>query len=261
MRLSSNLDTKVGIVTGGGSGIGRASARALAFEGMSLVIADIKDRPDTDDEPAPTAELIREDGGEAIFVETDTSKENDVDELVERTVEEYGHLDVLLNCAGTGHIQEITDTSLSDWRRVIDVNLTGTFLTCRAAIPEMLRREEPNGSIINTSSTWGLVGGEAVPAYCASKGGVELLTKQLAVDYSERGIRANTLVPGWTETGMTRPLLADEKQRAAMEESSLLNRIAIPEEVAEGAVFLASDRSRYMTGHSLEMNAGATIHE
>jgi NAD(P)-dependent dehydrogenase (short-subunit alcohol dehydrogenase family) len=261
MRVASNLDSKVGIVTGGSSGIGRASARALADEGVSLAIADIQDRPNTDDDPVPTAELIREAGGEAIYVETDVSDEKQVETLVERTIEEYGKLDVLVNCAGTGQIKGITDTSLADWYRVLDVNLTGTFLTCRAAIPAMLDQTEPTGSIINTSSTWGLQGGEAVPAYCASKGGVELLTKQLAVDYSDRGIRANTLVPGWTETGMTRPLLADDEQRAEMERSSLLNRIALPEEIAEGAVFLASDRSRYMTGHSLEMNAGATVHE
>jgi NAD(P)-dependent dehydrogenase (short-subunit alcohol dehydrogenase family) len=258
MRLETNLGSKVGIVTGAASGIGRATALALAEEGVSLALADIKAAPETPEEPAPTVETIRDEGGDATFVRTDVSDEDDVESLVTQTVEEYGRLDVLVNCAGVGQVQDITNTSLSDWQRVLDINLTGTFLTCRAAIPEMLDRDDVDGSIVNTSSTWGLVGGESVPAYCASKGGVELLTKQLAVDYSDRGIRANTLVPGWTESGMTRPLLSDEEQLAEMERSSLLNRIAQPEEVAEGAVFLASDRSRYMTGHSLEMNGGAT---
>jgi len=245
------LDGRVAIVTGGASGIGKASADLFAREGAKVVVCDWDERGGMD-----TVTAICSAGGEATFVRTDVSNEADVRSMVTSTVERYGRLDVLFNNAGIeGHMGVPTgETSLEDWNRVIAVNLTGVFLGCRYAIPEMLKNG--GGSIVNNASVAGMVGFAGIPAYCASKGGVVQLTKTTALEYATQGIRVNCLCPGVIDTPMVRRAAPSDADVAGYSAMEPVGRLGRPEEVAALALFLAADDSSFITGAIIPVDGG-----
>lgn len=244
------LKDKVAIVTGGASGIGRATAILFAREGAKVAVADYE--PTGGQE---TVDLIREEGQEAIFIKTDVSDPEDVERMVRETVSSYGRLDVLFNNAGVGETAKAADASLEHWKRVLDINLGGVFLGCKYAIPEMIKNG--GGSIINNASILAEVGFSEAAAYSASKHGVVGLTQTIAIDYAGQGIRANTVCPGFIKTPMVMDGL-DEDTRNYIAGLHPLGRMGEPQEVAEGVLFLASDRSSFVTGTCLFVDGGYT---
>lgn len=248
MRLVDN----VAIVTGGSTGIGRAIATRLASDGAAVVVADVTEEPRLEREVGTTAEAIREAGGEARYQEADVSSEADVQELIETTVDEFGRLDILVNNAGTAARTPATETSLEDWQTVLDVNLTGTFCCSKYALPSL--EESPSGRIVNVSSERGLSGGPNRPAYSASKGGVSNLTRQLAVDYSDRGVTVNAVCPGPIVTARLESMADDGVDEFL--DTVATPYLGEPEDVANAVAFLASDDARFITGHNLLVDGG-----
>lgn len=253
MRLAND----VAIVTGSASGIGRAIAVRFAKEGAKVIIADLQPESRLEGETPNTETVIQRSSGEGLFVETDVSKREDVDQLVQTALDEYGQINILVNNAGIFVRNPITEVSDEEWDRVLDVNLRGYFYTCRAVIPHMLKQGE--GRIVNISSIHGIRGTSGATTYCASKGGIENLTKQLAVEYGGKGIRTNAVAPGTIKTAMCRPFLETPELRAEYEARTLLPRLGIPEDVANAALYLASPESSYVLGHTLVIDGGWTI--
>ncbi|MCZ7380046.1 MAG: SDR family oxidoreductase [Candidatus Methanoperedens sp.] len=247
------LEKKVALVTGGGSGIGRACALAFAREGAKVVVADVMERGGEE-----TVQMIQEAGGESIFVKTDVSKKDDVEALVKRTVDTYGRLDCAINNAGIEGIMAPTaDYTEENWNRVININLKGVWLCMKYEIPEM--QKQGGGAIVNTASVAGLVGFQGMPAYCASKGGIIQLTKVAALEYAKAGIRVNAVCPGVIRTPMVERVTGGnpeaEAQFTAMEP---IGRMGTPEEIAESVVWLCSDAASFVTGHSMVVDGGLT---
>lgn len=251
------MDGRCAVVSGAGSGLGRAIARRLAAEGARVVVAGDKETP-----LAETARLIADEGGEAFAVRCDVSREDDVAALMRQVVERFGRLDVLVNNAGVEFAKRVEDTTVEEWDWLMDVNLKGVFLCAKHALPAM--RGGGGGVIVNVASELALVGSEAVAAYSASKAGVLQLTRALAVDHARDGIRVNTLSPGVILTDLLQTALDStgdpDKRRQEFEERTLLGRLGTPEEAAEAALFLASDQSSYMTGANLVLDGGWTAH-
>jgi NAD(P)-dependent dehydrogenase (short-subunit alcohol dehydrogenase family) len=247
------LAGRVAIVTGAASGIGRATANVFASEGAQMVLADL----DAKAGQAAAREIVAS-GGQAVFVRTDVRRASDCRRLVERAGGEFGALHVLVNSAGVIRRANVVDLPESDWDLVMDVNLKSTFLIAKLAIPLMAKAG--GGSIVNVASGWGLVGGPRAAAYCASKGGVVLLTKAMAIDHGPEKIRVNCICPGDTDT----PMLRDEARQLGEPEAQFLagsarrplGRIGAPEEVARAILFLASDAASYVTGTSLVVDGG-----
>ncbi len=248
--MGEMLKGKVAIVTGGASGIGRATAALFAREGANAVVADYEPTGGQD-----TVKMIQGEGGEAFFVETDVSRPEDVERMVKETVKTYGRLDILFNNAGVGETAKATEASLEHWERVLAINLRGVFLGCKYAIPEMIRNG--GGSIINNASILAEVGFSEATAYAASKHGIAGLTQTIAIDYAAQGIRANTVCPGFIRTPMVMKGL-DEETRGYIAGLHPLGRMGEPEEVAEAVLFLASDRSSFVTGTCLFVDGGYT---
>ena len=250
------LDGKVAVVTGGAHGIGRASAKALAAEGAAVAVGDVDEA-----EGERCVEEIREAGGDAVFVRTDVTSMEDVEALVGAAVERWGRLDVMFNNVGVAIGGAAGEMSEDDWRRVIDINLTGVWRGMRVAIPIML--EAGGGSIVNTSSVQGHVGFLGWSGYAASKGGVDALTRQAAVEYAPKGIRVNAIVPGTILTAMNEGILreVDDPDALLAEWKAMhpVGRIGTPEEVAAAVVFLASDESSFVTGESLRVDGGMIV--
>ena len=247
MRLSG----KVAIVTGGASGIGRATALAMAREGAKVVVADVDRRAGEE-----TAQEIRAAGGEAVFAQVDVSDAAQVERMVETALERYGGIDVLFNGAGILAFGTILDTDERAWRRMLDVNLTGHYLCCRAVLPHMIARG--GGSIINTSSSTGAHDGNSnAAAYVTSKGGVTLLTRCLAIDHARHNVRVNAIAPGPTDTPMLRRNMAPEEVEA-FARTFPMQRLGRPEELASVALFLASDESSFVTGAIVAADGGQT---
>jgi NAD(P)-dependent dehydrogenase (short-subunit alcohol dehydrogenase family) len=247
----ADLSNKVAIVTGAASGIGRASAELFAANGAAVIVADV-----TDDAGQRVADAIAARGQTAMFVHCDVSKPEDVEALVHAALAQYGRLDVLFNNAGIeGEVAFTGSSSLENWHRVIAVNLTGTYLGMRYGIEAMLRTG--GGSIINNASVAGMVGFPGIPAYCASKGGVIQLTRTAALEYATQGVRVNCLCPGVIDTPMverfTQATGQGDEEIAALEP---VGRMGRPEEVAELAMFLASDRSSFITGAIIPVDGG-----
>jgi len=243
------LDGKSTIVTGGSKGIGKAIATALADAGASVVIANRT--PETGQEAA--AEIRSETGGTVTAVRADVTDEASVEELVDRTLEEFGGLDVLVNNAGIAIGEKAENKSREDWERTIETNLTGVFLCSKHGGRAMM--DDGGGSIVTVSSLNAFVAEEHVPHvdYHASKGGVEALTRQLASEWGEHDIRVNTLAPGFVQTELS----SDDTEVNETRRSRIpLGEIATPDDLVGAAVFLASDASRYVSGTTLLVDGG-----
>ena len=237
------------LITGAGSGIGRATARRFGAEGGRVFCADI-------DEAAAlaTAAGIRETGGEAEAARCDVSDPEAVARTVDAAVARFRGLHVLANVAGIGGFRRTTEVSFAEWSRVIGVNLTGQFLTCQRALPHIL---EAKGAIINTASVAGLKSHPYSAAYCASKGGVVMLTRALAVEYGRKGVRINCLCPGGIETPMLSQFqLPEGVPQAALMRIAPLGRHGQPDEVAGTIAFLASDDATYINGAAIVVDGG-----
>ncbi len=242
-----DLTGKICIVTGGGRGIGRGMAEGLARHGAVVVLAGRT--------LATVEETAAAIGGGAWGFATDVSVEADVIALRDAVLAKHGRIDVLVNNAGVDPIfKQIERTSLAEWQHIIDINLTGLFLCCKYLGGAMVS----GGSVINVSSLAGHVGLVRSVPYCASKGGAELLTKALAIDWAKRGVRVNTLAPGWVDTDLTHQLLEHAEHGQRMLSGTPLGRFATPKDMAGGVVFLASDASAFMTGQSLVIDGGWT---
>lgn len=251
----AKLDGKVALITGAGSGIGRASAILFAKEGAKVVVVDVDQEAGEE-----TVRFIKEKGGEAVFVKADVSNAADVENAIKVTIERYGKLDILFNNAGINPSGTVVDTPEEIWDKVININLKSVFLTSKYAIPEMAKRG--GGVIINTASVAGLVGTANEIAYVASKGGVVMMTKAMAIDHANQNIRVNCICPSGTDTPLLKKWLSTvkepEKVRQALTNMTLLKRLAKPEEIAYAALFLASDESSFATGSVLVINGGYT---
>ncbi|MBL7184198.1 MAG: SDR family oxidoreductase [Anaerolineae bacterium] len=248
-----SLAGKRALVTGGASGIGRATALLFAREGAAVSVVDL----DEVGGQAMAHEIVKE-GRQAIFVRCDVTQAGDCQQAVQQTVDELGGLDILFNNAGIIRRATVLETSEAEWDRVMAVNVKSVFLLSKYAIPVMA--QAGGGVIINTASGWGLVGGRKAAAYCASKGAVVLLTKAMALDHGQQNIRVNCICPGDTDTPMLRDEArqlgeSDERFLAAAAERPL-QRIGRPEDVAQAALYLASDASSFVTGTALVVDGG-----
>jgi NAD(P)-dependent dehydrogenase (short-subunit alcohol dehydrogenase family) len=252
------LENRVAIVTGGAGGIGGATARALAREGASVAVVDVDVEGGTQ-----VVENIRASGGSAMWVQADLSKESDVAEAIRSTVAQFGRLDVLHNNAALTESDflsrdtPVTELSLEVWERTIAVNLSSQMLTCKHAIPEMVRGG--GGSIINMSSGASLKGDRTRTAYGVSKAGVNTLTMYVAAGHGKQGVRANTIVPGLIITDAVRAHIP-EGMLDRLGRSTLTPYLGQPEDIAGLVVFLASDESRYITGQMVIIDGGMSAH-
>lgn len=247
-----SLTGKVTIVTGAGRGIGRAVALGFAEAGADLGLAS---RTAADLEQV--ARAAREFGRRAVVVPTDVANEASVEALVQRALDEFGHLDVLVNCAGISPIYKRAEaTTAADWDQIMAVNLRGAFLCASAAGRVMLRQKA--GSIINVASIGGRVALPRLVAYCAAKGGIDQMTKVMAVEWADRGVRVNAIAPAFVETDMTRGMVENPRLHEMLVSKTPLGRLARPEEIVGAAIFLASDSASYVTGQSLFVDGGWT---
>jgi len=249
------LEHKVALITGGTSGIGEATAVLFAREGARVAVTgrdEVRGRA--------VARRILEYGGTAIFVRADVRQVADCKRSVDETLHAFGALDILFNNAGVFIPQTALECSEEAWDLQIDINLKGTFLMSKYALPPMIAKGR--GVIVNNASGWGLVGGDKGVAYCASKGGVVLLTKALAVDHGRQGIRVNCICPGDVDT----PMLPEDAKLRGLEwktylagcENRPMGRIGTPDEIAKAVLFLACDDSSFMTGAALAVDGGGT---
>ncbi len=248
------LEGKVCLITGSGSGLGRAAALLFAREGGRIVVNDLDEGAGTE-----TVSLVEAEGGEAAFIGADVADDESVRRLFDEAVSRFGRVDVSYHNAGIMHQDDLgpEDTSLDVWQKTIDINLKGVFLCCRYAIPRL--KEAGGGSIINVASFVALMGA-ANPqiAYTASKGGVLAMTREIAVQYARDGIRANALCPGPVRTPLLEPIIQDDERRENRLNHIPLNRFAEADDIAKAALFLASDLSSYVTGAPLVVDGGIT---
>ncbi len=245
------LEGKVALISGGSRGQGATEAELFVKEGAKVVVADI-----LEPEGNAVAAQIREGGGDASFIRLDVTSEDDWRDAVEFTLNTYGKLDILINNAAIYKRTPIVETELEEWNRIMDINSAGVFLGTKHAIPAM--QKSGGGSIINISSTAGLVGSERGSAYGASKGSVRLFTKYTAIQHAGDGIRANSIHPGPVDTEMIADNISTPEGRAESESRVPLGRIGTVMDVAYGALFLASDESSFMTGAELVIDGGIT---
>lgn len=249
------LQDRVAVITGAGSGIGRAMALLFSREGAKIVAADVNAAA-----AAETAELVRAQGGQAASTAVDVTNPEQVQAMLKVALDQFGKLDILCNNAGIGSTTTVVDCEPDEWDRVMTVNAKGVFLGCKYAVPIMI--EQGGGCIINTASVAGMIGIPERAVYCASKGAVIALTKQVAVEYVEKGIRCNCVCPGTVDSPWVDRLLAQsgdpEGTRRALVARQPMGRLGTPEEVAAAAAYLASDDAAFVTGTALVIDGGLT---
>ena len=245
------LDGKVALITGAGSGIGRASALAFAREGAKVAVADIVVEGGEE-----TVRMVKEAGGEAFFIKVDVSNAADVEAMVNAVVDTYGRIDCAYNNAGIEGRLASTDEYPEDvFDKVIDINLTGVWLCMKYELPHMLK--QGGGAIVNTASGAGLIGVSGMSAYVASKHGVIGLTKTAALEYAKSGIRVNAVCPGLIQTPMVERITAEQPQLGeALVAAEPVGRTGKPEEIAESVVWLSSDAASFVTGHAMSVDGG-----
>ncbi|MFC4541393.1 SDR family NAD(P)-dependent oxidoreductase [Halosolutus amylolyticus] len=239
------LEDTIAIVTGGAVGIGKAIADRFIEEGATVVIADI----DAETGAAAADEL------DCGFERCDVREYDQVEALVEGTVEEYGELDVMVNNAGVASETSVEEMDLEEWETVVETNLDGVMHGTKAALPHL---KASDGCIINLGSIYGLVGGKGAASYSAAKGGVVNFTQQVAIDYADQGVRVNSICPGFVETPMTEDLFESERFYSFLEQKTPMDRHGQPEEIAPVAAFLASDDASYVTGANVPVDGGWT---
>ena len=245
------LKNRVALITGGASGIGRATAELFVREGARVAVADY-----SKDGGQDTVKAIKEAGGDAMFTPVDVSDSAQVTRMVDAVLQAYGRIDILFNGAGILHYGTVLETDEQAWNRVLSINLTGTYLCCRTVLPHMIR--QGGGSIINVASTVGAHDACAnAVAYVTSKGGVTLFTRAMAIDHAKQGVRVNALVPGATDTPMIRNAIAPEALEA-LAASHPIGRLGRPEELAKAVLFLASDDASFVTGTAMYVDGGQT---
>lgn len=261
----TQLENKVIVITGGSSGIGKATALLFAKKGAKVGIASRRKK-----EAEKTIKEIQDLGTEGLFVQTDVTKENEVENFINETVQTFGKINYAFNNVGTlGILADQVDYSQDNWNQIMETNLKGIWLTMKYEIPQMLK--QGGGAIVNNASIGGIVGSRNagvknikpqrnVPFYCASKHGVIGLTKSLALEYAQSGIRINAICPAGVETEMFKRLIGgNEEIKAKIAAAHPIGRISKPEEIAEAVLWLCSDSSSFVIGHSLVLDGGFTI--
>jgi len=247
------LKDKVALITGGTSGIGSATAERFAREGAAIAITGRNE-----ESGRRVVASIGEAGGKALFIRSDVRFSEDCQRAVEQTLERFGKIDVLFNNAGVFHPRSVVECTEQEWDETIDSSLKGAFLMSKYVLPSMIA--QGSGSIINTSSGWGILGGDKAAAYCAAKGGLVVMAKAMAIDHGPDGIRVNCVCPGDVLT----PMLHDDAAKRGMSWDDYaegaagrpLGRIGSVEEIADAVLFLASDESSFITGESLVVDGG-----
>src|ERR1700683_940700 len=252
--MAEILDGKSAIVTGGGSGIGRATALIFAREGARVTVADVAEEGGRE-----TVEMIVKKGGAAQFQRCDVARAAEVDALIASAVKAYGRLDCAFNNAGIGGAQRTTaDYSEEEWDRIMAVNLKGVWLCMRAEIRQFLSQRS-GGAIVNTASAAGLVASHSMPAYTAAKHGVVGLTKTAAIEYARSGIRINDVCPGIIDTPLVADMIAQQPKLAGvLDRAEPIGRKARPEEIGEAVAWLCSERASFVTGASISVDGGIT---
>ena len=239
------LEGKVAIITGGSTGIGKAIATKYRDYGADVIIANR-----SEDSGKAAAESVGCD-----FIQCDVSDAQQVQSMIEETVDMHGQLDVLVNNAGIGQVGTLENMTLDEWEAVMSINLNGTMYGTRAALP-FLRKT--NGAVVNIASIYGLVGGPSAVAYASAKGAIVNFTRSVAVDYAKENVRVNSICPGFVKTPMTDPVFGDEEFYEYVHGQTPMGRVAEPEEVAGVAMFLASDEASYITGANIPVDGGWT---
>ena len=243
------LDNKVALITGGASGIGQAIALMFAREGADVCIAD-KNLAGA----KATAQEVEKIGRKSLAVQVDVTKLSDLDKMVASTINQFGKIDILVNDAGVGLIRPVLEVTEADWDAVLNVNLKGLFFATQRVLPHMLRQGK--GKVINIASSWAPVGYRNASVYTVSKAGVVSLTKTFALELAPKKINVNAIGPAFTETPLTKPLMDDPELFQSFLKEIPLGRIAQPEDIAAAAVYLASDESDFVTGHTLFVDGG-----
>jgi len=252
----TRLSGKVALITGGGTGIGRACALQFSREGAKVAVAGRRREP-----LAAVVAEIQAAGGQALSASCDVAKSEQVERTIREVVAQFGALHVLVNNAGILHVGSVEETSEAEWDRLVDVDLKGVFLVSRAALPEL---RKSGGAIVNIGSVLGLVGMKKRAAYAAAKGGVTMLTKAMALDHAQEGIRVNCICPAIVETDLVQTILSQAPDRVAavrLRTAQIpLGRMGKPEDVAALAVFLASEESSWLTGAAIALDGGLTAY-
>ena len=251
----NRLEGKVAVITGGNAGMGEAVAKRFTEEGASVVITGRR-QPELD----RVVKIIRQNNGKVLAVAGSVTDEAHAKDVARKAIDSLGRIDILVNNAGVGdfgkRLHEIDDAT---WNTVFDINLTGVFRMTRAIVPQMLKQQ--SGSIVNISSVASLAGIPGLSAYAASKGGLDALTRALAIDYAQDGIRCNVVNPGLIDTPMAAPLMSNTERLQSLLSQYAIRRAGTPEEVANMVLYLASDEARWVTGGTFPIDGGMTVYK